>query len=108
MLGQVKILHWLSRWPCDVAEPANARFGIVWVGADENQRSQTANPFARADMIGNISGVYMPMISDGSVSGSVSWKCLARSDAIAALKLMTKPSLVGVLPGCGSSVLNNW
>jgi hypothetical protein len=58
-------------------------------------------------MIGNISGAYMPMISDGSVPSSVSLKPLAWSDWIAALKLMMNPLLVGTALGAGSSVENN-
>src|SRR3954466_8339689 len=107
MLGQVKTLTWLSRCPWQVAAAAKVRLGMVWVGTDANQWSQTANPRARPDMIGSISGAYMPMISDGSVPGSVSLKPLAWSDWIAALKLMTNPWLVGTAPGAGSSVQNS-
>src|ERR1700733_14029192 len=98
MLGHVNVLTWSSRWPCEVPALANARFGIVIVGADANHWSQTANPFASADMIGSDSGAYMPMIPAGTVPGSESLKCRARSDAIAALKLMTNPLLVGTAP----------
>src|SRR3954470_9409549 len=108
MLGQVNTLTWLSRWPWQVAAAAKVRFGIVCVGADENHWSQTANPRASPDMIGSISGAYMPMISEGWVPGSVSLKPLASSDWIAALKLMTNPLLVGTAPGAGASVQYSW
>jgi hypothetical protein len=49
----------------------------------------------------------MPMTSIGTVPGSVSGKPLAKSEAIAALKLTTKPSLVGAWPGAGLSVENS-
>jgi hypothetical protein len=58
---------------------------------------------ASPDMIGNISGAYIAVISDGSVPFSVSSKPLARSDWIAALTLTTKPRLVGT----GSPVESN-
>src|SRR5215813_14031481 len=104
MLGQVNTLTWLSRWPSEVAAAANARFGMVWVGTEANHWSQTAYPWAKPDMTGSIAGVYMPMISDGSVSGSVSPKCLARSYAIADRKFARNPLLVGTVPGGGLSV----
>src|ERR1700736_3671595 len=99
MLGQVKVFTLLSRCPCEVAAPAKHRFGMVCVGTEANQWSQTAYFRARVDMIGSISGVYMPMMSDGMVPGSVSLKCRARSEAMADLKLMTKPFMSGTWPG---------
>src|SRR5215467_12316651 len=96
MLGTVKILTWLSSRPSDVAAPANARLGIVCVGADANQWSHTAKPRASPDMIGSNSGVYIPIISDGTVSGNVSLKCFARSEAIAFSKINNE-ALVGRL-----------
>src|SRR5215472_9067514 len=107
MLGTVKILTWLSRRPSDVAAPANARLGIVCVGADANQWSHTAKPRASPDMIGSNSGVYIPIISDGTVSGNVSLKCFARSEAIAFSKSITKPWLVGSAPDGWCSAENN-
>jgi hypothetical protein len=50
---------------------------------------------ARPDMIGSSSGVYIPMICDGWVPGSVSRYPLARSEAMADLKFNTKPLLSG-------------
>src|ERR1700722_12910774 len=89
ILGHVKTLTLLSRCPSEVAALANARFGMVCVGTDANQWSQTANPLAKADITGSSSGVYIPMISDETVPGRESLKCRAWSEAIAALKLMT-------------------
>ena len=58
-------------------------------------------------MIGSICGVYIPMISEGSVPGSVSLNPLARSEAIAALKSIRKPLLAGIWLGFGVSVENS-
>src|SRR5580704_2979538 len=91
ILGHVNTFTLLSRCPCEVAAAAKARLGIVCVGADANQRSHTANPFAKPDMMGNICELYMPIISEGSVPGSVSLKCRDWSEAIDDLKFMTNP-----------------
>src|SRR5215468_8622243 len=89
MLGEVKVLVTSSMCPCEVPAHANARFGMVSVGADENQRSETAKPFARPDSTGSIAGVYMPMMSRAVVPGSGVQPDLVDSQASVAAKLVT-------------------
>ena len=55
-----------------VPASAKVRLRIVIEGTDENHASQTAKPLASPDRIGSSSGVYIPIIWDGWVPGSVS------------------------------------
>ena len=54
-----------------VAAQAKARFGRVSVGTEENHRSQTAYPLARADSTGSACGVKQPMMSLAVVPGRI-------------------------------------
>src|SRR5216683_6615074 len=71
MLGEVNVLVLSSMWPWLVAARANARFGIVSVGTEQNHWSQTAYPFASAESTGRASGVKQPMMSEATVPGTI-------------------------------------
>src|SRR5215469_4005061 len=109
MLGTVKDLVASSMWPWLVPAHANARFGIVSVGTELYQWSQTAKPLARPDSTGSASGVKQPMIHDGTVPGTAPRWRLA-SYWIAEAKFVTKPDMVatggvGALPVPNSCTL---
>ena len=77
MLGEVNVCVLSSMWPWLVPEQANARFGMVSVGTEENHWSQTAYPVARADSTGSASGVKQPMMSLAVVPGTMDQPSLA-------------------------------
>src|SRR5579875_1030818 len=93
--------------PWLVAAQAKARFGNVSVGTEAYQWSHTANPRARPDRTGSAPGVKAPMMFDAVVP--VSTLRPARwSQAMVALKLVTKPVLVAT-GGTGTLPLpNSW
>ena len=82
MDGEVNVCVLSSMCPWLVAEQANARFGSVSVGTEENHWSQTAYPVASADSTGRASGVKQPMMSLAVVPGTMdqvpSWDCQPR------------------------------
>src|SRR3954452_6866265 len=71
MDGEVNAFVLSSMWPWLVPAQANARLGIVSVGAEANQASHTAYPRARADSTGSACGVKQPMMSPAVVPGRI-------------------------------------
>src|SRR5579875_1582102 len=71
MLGEVNVWVLSSMCPWLVPEHVKARFGMVSVGTEEYQWSQTAYPWASADRTGSASGVKQPMMSFAVVPGTI-------------------------------------
>ena len=71
MLGTVNDLVASSMCPWLVAAQANARFGIVSVGTEAYQWSQTAKPLASPDRMGSAAGGKMPMMFVATVPASM-------------------------------------
>ena len=57
MDGAENVLVLSSTWPMLVPAQVNARLGMVSVGTEANQWSQTAYPGASADSTGSAAGV---------------------------------------------------
>src|ERR1700690_1150095 len=94
-------------WPWLVAAQAKARLGNVSVGTELYQWSQTGNPLASPDRTGSASGVKMPMMC-AAVVPAWTLRPTRWSQAIVALKLVTKPWLAAV-GGTGPLPLpNSW
>ncbi len=94
MLGEVNVLVLSSMWRWLVPAHAKARLGIVSVGAEANQWSQTAKPRASPEITGNISGVNMPMMSLETVPDTTGYVGSPASQPSVYAKFWTKPWFV--------------
>src|SRR5262245_58318115 len=107
IVGHVNDLVASSMCPWLVAAAANARLGSVSVGAELNHRSHTANPRARPDKTGSMSGVKVPMMSAATVPGRIERPSFSSHPSVYA-KSLTNPLLVAAGGLGGVSVPKSW